>query len=133
MARIVGVDLNDNWKIDYALTNIKGVGWTLSRQILEETGIASDKKVKDLATEEVSQITAVLDKYPVEGDLVRSVRSDISRLKTIGAYRGIRHNRGLPARGQRTRSNARTKRGKRRTVGAFKKDALNKMQQSSKE
>ena len=132
MARIVGVDLNDDWKVDYALTNIKGIGWTLSEEILEEAGIDKDTLLKDLDKEDIAKLAAIIEKYPVEGDLLRQVRSNIQRLKTIGSYRGLRHNRGLPVRGQRTKTNARTKRGKRKTVGAFRKEALTKMQQTQK-
>ena len=132
MARIAGVDLKDNWKIDYALTNIKGVGWALSKNILKELELDSSKRVFDLTTDEITKITKKVTEYPVEGDLFRKVKSDINRLKVTGAFRGIRHNRGLPSRGQRTKSNARTKRGKRRTVGAFRKEQLTKMQQQSK-
>ena len=132
MARIVGVDLNDNWNVDYALTNIKGIGWTLSEKILQEAKIDKDTVLKDLSKDEIAKLAAIIEKYPVEGDLLRQVRSNIQRLKTIGSYRGMRHNRGLPVRGQRTKTNARTKRGKRKTVGAFRKEALTKMQQQTK-
>jgi len=128
MARIVGIELNDNWKLDYALTNIKGIGWPLSQKILKSVNIEPSKRVKELSSDEINQIAAQVEKFPVEGDLVRQVRQNISRLKATGSYRGVRHNQGLPARGQRTRRNARTKRGKRRTVGAFKKEAIAKMQ-----
>jgi small subunit ribosomal protein S13 len=130
MARILGVELQDNWKIDYALTNIKGIGWALSGRIIKELGIDQKKRISDLSTEEISQITSAMEQFPVEGELVRQVRANVTRLQTIGAYKGIRHSRGLPARGQRTRRNARAKRGKRKTVGAFKKEALAKMQTS---
>jgi len=129
MARIVGIEINDKWKVDYALTNIKGVGWSLSEQILDDLKIDKAKRIKDLTSEEINKIASKLDKFPTEGELIRRVRKNISRLKATGSYKGMRHNQGLPARGQRTRSNARTKRGKRRTVGAFKKEALSKMQQ----
>lgn len=126
MARIAGVELQDNWKVDYALTNIKGIGWSLAKKVLGMTKIDSGKRISDLDTDEIAKIASVLEEYPTEGELTRRVRSDISRLKNIGTYRGIRHAKGLPARGQRTRSNARTKRGKRKTVGAFRKEALTK-------
>jgi len=127
MARIAGIELQDNWKVDYALTRIKGIGWTLSEEILMSTGVDQVKRVSELSTDELAKIASKIEDYPIEGDLVRSVRNNVSRLQTIGAYRGTRHSRGLPSRGQRTRSNARTKRGKRKTVGAFKKEALAKM------
>jgi len=127
MARIAGVELQDNWKVDYALTRISGVGWPLSRKIITSLKISSEKRVKDLASEEISKISSKLDKIPTEGELSRIVRSNISRLQIIGSYRGSRHQKGLPSRGQRTKSNARTKRGKRKTIGAFKKEALAKI------
>lgn len=127
MARIAGIDLQDNWKVDFALTKIRGIGWTLSRRIMKDAGIETKKRISDLNANEVAKITAELEKYPVEGDLVRTVRANIQRLQVIGSYRGIRHTRNLPVRGQRTRTNARTKRGKRKTVGAFKKEVLSKM------
>ncbi len=132
MARVLGVELPDQAKIDWALTRIKGVGWSTSKKVLEESGVSYQKRVKDLSVEEISAISSVLEKYPTEGDLIRSVRENIQRLREIGSYRGIRHSKGLPVRGQRTRSNARTKRGKRKTVGSFRKEALAKMQSADK-
>jgi len=129
MARIAGVELQNNWKVDYALTKIKGIGWSLSENILNSSGISKTKRVSDLTSEDVSKIASKLEKHAVEGELLRQVRTNITRLRTTSSYRGIRHARGLPSRGQRTRSNARTKRGKRKTVGAFKKEALVKMKQ----
>lgn len=129
MARIAGIELQDKWKVDYALTNIKGVGWSLSKTILKNANVDAGKRVSELSTSELSSIAGAVDKYPIEGEIIRQVKSNIARLKAIGAYKGIRHARGLPARGQRTRSNARAKRGKRRTVGAYRKEALAKMQQ----
>lgn len=127
MARISGVELNDGWKVDFALTRIKGLGWALSEKLVKELGIDSKKRVKDLTSDEIAKISTKLDEMPVEGELARVVRGNIQRLQAIGSYRGIRHARGLPVRGQRTRTNARTKRGKRKTVGAFKKEVLSKM------
>ena len=131
--RITGVELADNWKVDFALTRIKGVGWSLSDQILNKLKIDRSKRVADLTSGEVSKITAKIEEYPIEGELSRRVRENITRLKTTGAYRGIRHARALPVRGQRTRRNARTKRGKRKTVGAFKKEALTRLGTKEKE
>ncbi len=128
MARIAGVDLQDNWNLDYALTNIKGIGWSRSKMILEDLKLDAKKKVSELSPEEISQIASAFEDFAIEGDLARQIKGNITRLKQVSAYRGVRHSRGLPVRGQRTRTNARTKRGKRRTVGAFKKDALVKMQ-----
>lgn len=130
MARIAGIDFSDNLKIDYALTRIKGIGWTLSEKILSQAKVDKSKRISEISPEEIGRISSALESYTVEGDLLRQVRTNITRLKTIGAYRGIRHSRGLPVRGQRTRHNARTKRGKRKTVGAFKKEVLAKMAQA---
>lgn len=127
MARLVGIELQDNWKVDYALTRIKGIGWTTSKKILSDTKLGSDKRVSDLSADDIAKITTALEAFPTEGDLLRVVRNNVQRLKVTGTYRGKRHAHGLPVRGQRTKSNARTKRGKRRTVGAFKKDMLTKM------
>lgn len=133
MARIAGIDLQDNWKVDYALTKIKGLGWALSKKLMTAVGVDPKKRVSDLTGEEVSKISTELESYTVEGDLFRKVRGDIQRLQVIGSYRGSRHSKGLPARGQRTKTNARTKRGKRKTVGAFKKEVLSKMTQAKNE
>lgn len=127
--RITGVELQDNWKIDYALTKIKGIGWSLSTDVLKTLKIDNTKRVSELTSSEVSKIASKVEEYPIEGDLTRQIRENLTRLKQTGSYRGIRHSRSLPVRGQRTKTNARTKRGKRRTVGAFKKEALVKMQQ----
>lgn len=124
MSRIAGVELQDSWKVDYALTRIAGIGWTLSEKIMAELGIEKEKRIKDLTPEEISKISGKLEEMPTEGELARIVRGNIQRLHSIGSYRGIRHGRGLPVRGQRTKTNARTKRGKRKTVGAFKKEVL---------
>lgn len=131
MARLAGIDLPDSQRIDYSLTLLYGVGWALSKTILNKAGVNPAKKTRDLTEEEFSKLTKTVEGYTTEGDLRRSVRQEIQRLKDISAYRGLRHNRGLPSRGQRTRSNARTKRGKRKTVGAFKKEALSKQTQAA--
>ena len=133
MARISGVELQDNWKLDYALTRIKGIGWTLSRGIVESLSLDPKKKLSELSLDELSKIAAKLEENVVEGELIRQVKSNIQRVRTIGSYRGLRHARSLPVRGQRTRRNARTKRGKRKTVGAFKKEMLAKMQSQEKQ
>lgn len=127
MTRIAGIDLQDNWKIDYALTKLRGLGWTLSKKVLKDSNTDAKKRVSELTSDEISKINSELEKYQIEGDLFRVVRENIQRLQIIGSYRGLRHTRGLPVRGQRTRTNARTKRGKRKTVGAFKKEVLSKM------
>ena len=94
---------------------------------MKDAGIDTKKRVSELTADEVSKIGVELEKYQIEGDLFRSVRENVQRLQIIGSFRGSRHTKGLPARGQRTRTNARTKRGKRKTVGAFKKEILSKM------
>ena len=127
MSRIAGIELQDSWKVDFALTKIKGLGWTSSKRIMKNAGIDTKKRISELTADEVSKIGSELEKYQIEGDLFRAVRGNIQRLQVIGSYRGSRHVKGLPVRGQRTRTNARTKRGKRKTVGAFKKEMLSKM------
>lgn len=124
MARIAGIELQDSWKVDYALSRIRGIGWSLSKKILDAAKVDSTKRVSGLTPDEIAKISTKLEEYPTEGELARIVRGNISRLQAIGSYRGARHLRNLPARGQRTRTNARTKRGKRKTVGAFKKEIL---------
>ncbi|MCX7846169.1 MAG: 30S ribosomal protein S13 [Dictyoglomaceae bacterium] len=123
MARIAGVDLPKDKKIDVALTYIYGIGRTTSKKILEVTKVDPNKRVKDLTEEEISRLREEIEnKYKVEGDLRQEVSSNIRRLIEIGCYRGIRHKLGLPVRGQRTRCNARTRKGPRKTVGARRKE-----------
>lgn len=123
MARIAGVDLPNNKRLDIALTYIYGIGRTNVRAALEQAQIPAERRVSTLTDEEVNRIGKVIEKnFMVEGDLRRRVADSIKRLKEIGSYRGLRHSRSLPSRGQRTRSNARTRRGKRVTIGAMKKD-----------
>ena len=124
MARIAGIDLQDNLRIVFALTKIKGIGWSLSKKILKDLKIDESKRISELSSNELTKTAAKVEEFTIEGELARNVRSNISRLREIGTYRGIRHTRGLPTRGQRTRTNARIKRGKRKTVGAFKKEML---------
>ena len=122
MARIAGVDLPNEKRIEAGLTYIYGIGWTTSRKILEKTGINPDTRVKDLTEEEAGKIRKVIEaEYMVEGDLRRDVNMNIKRLMEIGCYRGIRHRRGLPVRGQKTKTNARTRKGPKKTVGRKKK------------
>jgi len=129
MVRISGVDLADKNIVQYALTVLYGVGSRNARSILDKAHVDYAKRVKDLSEQEVMRIQQVIDKDTiVEGDLRRIVNENIKRLKVIGAYRGVRHTKGLPVRGQRTRSNARTRRGKRKTVGALKKEDRAKIQ-----
>jgi small subunit ribosomal protein S13 len=121
MPRILGIDIPKEKRIETALTYIYGIGRTRSNQILKETGISPDKRAKDLDEQEVTAITRIIqDRYQVEGDLRRQYTSNIKRLMGIGTYRGMRHKRNLPVRGQRTKTNARTRKGPKRTVGAFK-------------
>ncbi|NLG79867.1 MAG: 30S ribosomal protein S13 [Firmicutes bacterium] len=118
MARIAGVDLPRDKRIEIALTYIYGLGLTTSRQILEKTGVNPDTRVRDLTEEEITRLREVIDKeYKVEGELRGEQAANIKRLIDIGTYRGLRHRRGLPVRGQRTRTNARTRKGPRKTVG----------------
>lgn len=124
MARIAGVDLPDEKRTDIGLTYIYGVGRSNVLTILQETGVEGSKRVKDLTDEEVNKLARAIDKVMVEGDLRRQIGQNIRRLEEIGAYRGLRHRKGLPARGQRTRSNSRTKKGKRKTVGTVRKDVV---------
>ena len=124
MARIAGLELPDKDKVDYALTKIKGIGWSRSTEILKSVKIDSTKRLFDLSADDISKIVEKLEAYKIEGDLLRETRSNVQRLMAIGSYRGSRHSRGLPGRGQRTKSNARTRRGKRKTVGSFKKEVL---------
>ena len=117
MARISGVDIPGNKRIEVSLCYIYGIGPAVSRKILAQTGIDVAKKAKDLTEEEISRLREVIDKgYRVEGDLRKEIGTNISRLTEIGSYRGMRHRRRLPVRGQRTRTNARTRRGPRQTV-----------------
>jgi small subunit ribosomal protein S13 len=122
MARIAGVDIPRDKRVEVALTYIFGIGQTTSKQILIATRVNPDARVKDLTEEEVSRLREFIDRnYKVEGDLRREVDMNIKRLIEINCYRGIRHRRNLPVRGQRTRTNARTRRGVRKTVAGRKK------------
>ncbi|MBM4135357.1 MAG: 30S ribosomal protein S13 [Nitrospira sp.] len=124
MARIAGVDLPKNERVEIGLTRIFGVGKSLSKDILSETKINPNTRVKDLTDEEIVKIRTVIDRdYRVEGDLRRDISMGIKRLMDIGSYRGLRHRLGLPVRGQRTKTNARTRRGPRKSVIGKKKEA----------
>ena len=124
MARIAGVDLPRDKRIEIGLTYIYGIGRPTSNVILEKAGINPDTRVKDLTEEEAGKIRKIIDEeYLVEGDLRREVSLNIKRLMEIGSYRGIRHRRGLPVRGQNTKTNARTRKGPKKTVGRKKKGA----------
>lgn len=132
MPRIAGVDIPENKKVNISLTYIYGLGRTNVGSVLSMAEVDPDKRVKDLTAEELSRLQKAVDGLKVEGDLRKEVRQNISRLKEINSFRGVRHNRGLPVRGQRTRTNARTKRGKRVTIGALKKEMLAKVEQAKK-
>lgn len=122
MARIAGVDLPKEKRVEIGLTYIFGIGLSTSKKILERTGVNPDVRVKDLTEEDIAKLRNVIEKeYKVEGELRSEIASNIKRLMDIGCYRGIRHRRGLPVRGQRTKTNARTRKGPRRTVGGKKK------------
>ena len=122
MARIAGVDLPKEKRVEYGLTYIFGIGVSSARKILQDTGINPDTRVKDLTEAEIGKLRDVIDQeYKVEGDLCRQVSLDIKRLIEIGCYRGLRHRRGLPVRGQNTKNNARTRKGPKRTMAGKKK------------
>ena len=121
MPRIIGVDIPGNKRVEYALRYIYGIGPAKALEIIEKTGIDRDLKAADLSQDQISKITKILQNdMVVEGDLRRSVAADIRRLQQINSYRGIRHRRGLPVRGQRTKTNARTRKGKKITIGAIR-------------
>ena len=122
MARLVGVDLPRNKRIEIALTYIYGIGLTTAKQIIAETGVNPDIRVKDLSEEDLAKLRDYIQQnLKVEGDLHREVSQNVKRLMEIGCYRGLRHRRGLPVRGQRTHTNARTRQGPRKPIGGKKK------------
>ena len=122
MARIAGIDIPREKRVEIALTYIYGIGLPTSQKILKQTSVNPDTRVRDLTEEQVNRLREVIDRgHKVEGDLRRQVALDIKRLVEIGSYRGLRHRRNLPVRGQRTKTNARLRRGPKRTVGARKK------------
>jgi len=121
MARIAGVDLPREKRVEIGLTYIFGIGLSTSKKILAETGINPDTRVKELTEEDVSKLRDAIDNYTVEGDLRRQVALDIKSLMEIGCYRGLRHRRNLPVRGQRTKTNARTRKGPKKTIANKKK------------
>ncbi len=122
MARISGVDLPREKRVEVGLTYIYGIGLKTSQTLLERTGVSPDTRVRDLTDDEVNRLRDVIDReYRVEGDLRREVAMNIKRLMDIGSYRGLRHRRGMPVRGQRTRTNARTRKGPKRAIGGRRK------------
>ena len=122
MARIAGVDLPNNKRVEVALTYIYGIGRTLAKRIVDKSGVDPDTRVARLTDDEVAKLRGIIEKeYKIEGELRTEVSMNIKRLVDIGSYRGLRHRRGLPLRGQRTRTNARTRKGKKKTVAGKKK------------
>lgn len=121
MARIAGVDIPREKRVVISLTYVYGIGKSRAQEILKNAGISEDVRVKDLTEEEIGKIRKEVDKYKVEGDLRRETALNIKRLMEIGCYRGIRHRKGLPVRGQRTKTNARTRKGKARPIAGKKK------------
>jgi len=134
MTRISGIELPSEKRIEASLPYIYGVGPTLAKKIIKDCNLDADKRTKNLSEDEINKLQKELEKYKTEGDLRREIQSNIKRLQEIGTYRGSRHSKNLPARGQRTRVNARTKRGKRVTIGTTRKEVVAKMgaEESSK-
>lgn len=126
--RISGITIPDEKRVDISLTYLYGIGRSNAKDVLAKAKVDGAKRVKDLSEEEQKSIAKVLESYKLEGDLRADVSGNIKRLKEITAYRGVRHTKNLPSRGQRTRSNARTKRGKRVTIGAIKKEVAAKIE-----
>jgi len=128
MPRIIGIDIPKDKRIEIALTYIFGVGRTRSAEILEEAGISPDKRAKDLTDQEITAITQIIQtRYQVEGDLRRLQMGNIKRLMSSGTYRGLRHKKNLPARGQRTKTNSRTRKGPKKTIGVMRDKAARKV------
>ncbi len=127
MARIAGVDLPSEKRVDIGLTYIFGIGRSNVGELLEKAKVDGGKRIKDLTEEEISRLQKALDGFLIEGDLRREIQENIKRLEDIASYRGFRHKKGLPVRGQRTKSNARTKKGKKKTVGTVRKEIVSKM------
>lgn len=132
MPRIAGIDVPIEKKTRIALTYIYGIGRGNVEEILSESNVNGDKRAKDLGPDEVARLQRAIDRFNTEGNLRRLIRENVERLKRIGTYRGLRHMRSLPVRGQRTRTNARTKRGKRQTIGALSKEMAEKLAQPEK-
>lgn len=127
MARIAGVNIPDNKHVEYSLPYINGIGLSLAKKICKQANIKPGTKMSDLSNEDLEKIRSIIDKnYKIEGDLKMEIAQNIKRLKAIGAFRGTRHSKNLPVRGQRTKTNARTKRGKKVTVGSGRKKSSEK-------
>jgi small subunit ribosomal protein S13 len=133
MARIAGVTLPENKKLEIALTGIYGIGRSNVYALLKSARVSPSLKIKELSGQQIARLTQAISELPVEGTLKKQLADNIKRLKVINTYRGLRHSQGLPVRGQRTRSNARTKRGKRKTIGAMRKKELTKHESEKKE
>ena len=134
MPRIVGVDIPKEKRVEIALGYIYGIGRSLSNKILKVANVNPDKRAKDLTEEEIARLSSVIQKdYKVEGDLRREISANIKRLIDVGSYRGLRHRRGLPVRGQRTKTNARTRKGPRKTVGVVRQKAERTVKDSGAE
>ena len=131
MARIAGIELPAEKRIEASLPYIYGIGSTLARQILTKCQIDPNIRTKSLTEEQINKLQRAIEEYKVEGDLKREIQSNIKRLQEIGSYRGNRHSKNLPVRGQRTKTNARTKRGKRVTIGTVRKEVAAKMSPST--
>lgn len=131
MPRIAGIDIPVQKKTNISLTYIFGIGRSNVETVLREANVDGDKRAKDLTVDEIARLQRVIDKVNTEGNLRRMIRENIDRLKRVGTYRGSRHMHNLPSRGQRTRVNARTRRGKRKTVGALTKEAAEKIATAS--
>lgn len=127
MPRIAGIDIPEFKKVLYSLQSVYGIGPAVAKNIVRDANIDPDKRARDLTAEEINRIQRVIESYTLEGNLRRVVNENIDRLKRIKAYRGLRHAAGLPARGQRTRTNGRTKRGAKRTVGSMTKETAAKL------
>lgn len=132
MPRIAGIDIPEQKRIEASLPYVFGVGRKNVKKILKEAGVDFNRRAKDLTADEIARIQRIVEKINTEGNLRKQIRENIERLKRIGCYRGSRHLSGLPSRGQRTRTNARTKRGKKKTVGALKKEAAAKLESGKK-
>ncbi len=132
MTRIAGIDIPSEKRLEASLPYIYGIGRPLAKKIINDCKLDPDKRTKNLTEEEINILQKTLEKYKIEGDLRREIQGNIKRLQEIGSYRGSRHSKNLPARGQRTRVNARTKRGKRITIGTVRKDTATKMGDQTK-
>lgn len=131
MPRLSGIDIPENKRMEIALTYIHGIGRTVAKKILSRAKIDLGMRAKDLTSEQIQVLTKILNEIPLEGELKKIVRDNIEALKRMGAYRGLRHIMGLPTRGQRTKTNARSRKGRRKTVGSMTKEARQKIEGSN--